>query len=93
MAMPPTNTLDTVNWMGMVKLPGRTTANASFTMGANRQDEALIPWTTNPVIANPTVYASFPDLAALPRDTAADEGELRDRHHERELAADTSTSR
>ncbi len=70
MAQPPSNSLDTVNWMGLVKLPGRTTANASFTMGANRQDEALIPWTTNTSIANPTVYASFPELAALPRDTA-----------------------
>ena len=61
MAMAPSNTLDTVNWMGMVKLPGHTTANASFTMGANRQDEALIPWTTNSVIANTTaVYAAVP---------------------------------
>jgi hypothetical protein len=70
MSQPPSTTLDTVNWMGMVKLPGRTTANASFTMGANRQNEALIPWTTNPTIANPTVYATFPDLAHLPRNTA-----------------------
>lgn len=69
-ALPPTNTLDTFNWMGMVKLPRRTTANASFAMGANRQDAALIPWTTNAVIANPTVYAAFPGLASLPRDTA-----------------------
>ncbi len=70
MAQPPSNTVDTFNWAGMVKLPGRTTANASFTTGANRQDEALIPWTTNPNIANATVYAAFPGLAALPRDTA-----------------------
>ncbi|MGE5127281.1 MAG: MtrB/PioB family outer membrane beta-barrel protein, partial [Betaproteobacteria bacterium] len=39
MAQPPTSTLDTWNWAGMVKLPGRTTANASFAVGANRQDE------------------------------------------------------
>jgi hypothetical protein len=70
MAMAPSNSLDTVNWMGMVKLPAKTTANASFSMGASRQDEALIPWTTNPVIANPIVYASFPELASLPRETA-----------------------
>jgi hypothetical protein len=70
MAQPPTNTMDSVNWMGMVKLPGRTTANASFAMGANRQNAALIPWTTNPNIANATVYAAFPELSALPRDTA-----------------------
>jgi MtrB/PioB family decaheme-associated outer membrane protein len=70
LAMPPTNTLTTFNWLGMVKLPNRTTANASFMMGANKQNEALIPWTINPVIANSKVYAVFPGLAALPRDTA-----------------------
>jgi Putative outer membrane beta-barrel porin, MtrB/PioB len=70
MSMAPSNTLDTVNWMGMVKLPGHTTANGSFSTSINRQDEALIPWTTNPTIANATVYKTFPGLAALPRDTA-----------------------
>src|SRR5512140_2946489 len=70
MAMAPSNSVDTVNWLAMVKLPSKTTANASFTMGANHQDAALIPWTTNPVIANSTVYASFPGLAELPRESA-----------------------
>jgi hypothetical protein len=70
MAMAPSNSLDTVNWLGMVKLPARTTANASFIMGANRQNEALIPWTTNGVVANPATYASFPALASLPRESA-----------------------
>lgn len=70
-AMPPSNTLNTFSSQAMIKLPGRTTANASISMGASRQDEALIAWTTNPVIANATVYATFPELASLPRDTAA----------------------
>jgi Putative outer membrane beta-barrel porin, MtrB/PioB len=69
-ASPPSNSVDTVNWMGMVKLPSKTTANASFTMGANHQDAALIPWTTNSSINNAAAYAAFPGLAALPRDTA-----------------------
>jgi hypothetical protein len=69
-AMAPSNTLRTFSWMGMVKLPGRTTANATMSAGTNRQDEKLIGWTTNPVIANATVYASFPELAKLPRDSA-----------------------
>lgn len=69
-AMWPTNSLNTFSWMAMVKLPGKTTANASFSAGSNRQDAALIGWTTNPVIANSTVYASFPGLRSLPRDTA-----------------------
>jgi hypothetical protein len=70
MAMAPSNSLDTVSWLGMVKLPGRTTANASFMMGANRQNEALIPWTTNAVVASANTYATFPNLASLPRESA-----------------------
>jgi hypothetical protein len=70
MAQPPSNSMDTFSWMGMVKLPGHTTANASFSTGANRQNAALIPWTTNPMIANDAVYAAFPELAELPRATA-----------------------
>ncbi len=70
MSQPPSNSVDTVSWMGMVKLPARTTANASFSMGANHQDAALIPWTTNTSITTPATYAAFPDLAQLPRDSA-----------------------
>jgi hypothetical protein len=70
MAQPPSNTLDTVNWMGMVKLPGHTTANASFSVGENHQDTDLIAWTTNTSINTPAVWAAFPGLAELPRDTA-----------------------
>jgi len=70
MSMFPSNSLDTFSTTAMVKLPVNTTANASFSYGSAKQDEALIGWTTNPVIANPTVYASFPELASLPRDTA-----------------------
>lgn len=69
-AMPPSNSLSTFSWMAMIKLPAKTTANASFSAGANKQDAALIGWTTNPVVANPTVYATFPGLASLPRQTA-----------------------
>jgi hypothetical protein len=70
MSMAPENTLDTVDWMGMVKLPGKTTANASFNIGTNNQDAALIPWTTNSSINTPAVWAAFPELAELPRDSA-----------------------
>ena len=34
------------------------------------QNAALIPWTINPAIANAGVYQTFPELAALPRNTA-----------------------
>src|SRR5512143_5747 len=70
MATPPSTSVDRFNWMGMVKLPRRTTANASFSMGANRQDDALIPWTTNSSINTPATWAAFPGLAQLPRDSA-----------------------
>jgi hypothetical protein len=69
-AMPPTNTVNAFDWLGMIKLPGHTTANGSLTMSANRQDATLIPWTTNTTIANSLVYQTFPGLASLPRDTA-----------------------
>lgn len=70
MAMAPTNTLTTFDWLGMIKLPGRTTANATFAMSANRQNEALIPWTTNSTVNQPSVWAAFPELRHLPRETA-----------------------
>jgi hypothetical protein len=70
MALPPSNSVDRFNWMGMIKLPAKTTANASVSMGANRQDNALIPWTTNSTINTPATWAAFPELAELPRETS-----------------------
>jgi hypothetical protein len=70
MAMPPSNSVDRFNWMGMIKLPVRTTANASLSTGMNRQDNALIPWTTNSSINNEATWAAFPELRALPRETS-----------------------
>ncbi len=70
MALPPSNSVDRFNWMGMIKLPGRTTANASLGTGISRQDNALIPWTTNTSINTPATWAAFPELRELPRDTS-----------------------
>ncbi len=70
MAMAPSNTMDTISWLGMVKLPGHTTANGSFSASMARQDAALIPWTINSSIANADVYAWWPNLASLPRSNA-----------------------
>ncbi len=70
LANPPSNSVNAFNWMGMIKLPGHTSANASFAMSSNRQDEALIPWTTDSVINSAKTLAAFPSLAALPRPTA-----------------------
>jgi len=70
MALPPSNSVDRFNWMGMIKLPARTTANASLSTGINRQDNELIPWTTNTQINNEATWAAFPELRELPRETS-----------------------
>src|SRR5262249_61468425 len=51
-------------------LPSHTTVNGTLSFTTMNQNDDLIPWTINPVIANPTIYQSFPDLATLPRTTA-----------------------
>lgn len=70
LAMPPSNSMNAFNFSGLYKMPGRTTLNGHFVYTTMRQDEALIPWTTNTSIANSAVYTVFPGLAALPRATA-----------------------
>ena len=70
MALPPSNTVDRFSWTGMIKLPKKTTANASLGSGINRPDNALIPWTTNSQINNEATWAAFPELRQLPRETS-----------------------
>jgi MtrB/PioB family decaheme-associated outer membrane protein len=75
LALPPSNSMNTFSIVGLRKLPGRSTLNGQFSFISMKQDEDLIPWTTNTVIASPEVYAAFPRLASLPRATA--EAEVR----------------
>jgi len=70
MAMPPSNTLDIYSANALAKLPGHATLSGSIFFGTEKQNDALIPWTTNAVIAQAATYAYFPGLAALPRSTA-----------------------
>jgi MtrB/PioB family decaheme-associated outer membrane protein len=70
MALAPGNQSHGLNGLGLLKLPARTTLTAAFGIARLTQDAALIPWTSNPVIADPRVYAQFPGLASLPRATA-----------------------
>jgi MtrB/PioB family decaheme-associated outer membrane protein len=70
MSLPPSNSMNVVSIMGLYKMARRTSVNGTLQFTSQSQDEALIPWTTNPVITTPTVYAAFPNLAALPRSTA-----------------------
>ncbi|MBI4487051.1 MAG: MtrB/PioB family outer membrane beta-barrel protein [Acidobacteria bacterium] len=69
-AMAPDNQQHVVGATAMYKLPGRTTLNGMAQLTEQRQDDDLIPWTINPLINQPVVFAAFPQLAALPRATA-----------------------
>lgn len=66
----PDNTMSTVSFLGMVKLPKRTVINGGFSVTDMSQDDTLIPWTSNSVINQPVVWAAFPELAKLERATA-----------------------
>ena len=70
MSVPPSNTLNAVTGITMYKIRPRTVINGAATFTQMSQNDALIPWTINPVITTPAVYAQFPNLATLPRATA-----------------------
>ena len=70
MSMPPDNSMNIVSATGLYRLPARTAITGTLWFSAMNQNDTLIPWTINPVIANSGVYASFPGLASLPRSTA-----------------------
>ncbi len=75
LALPPSNSLNTFRVLALYKMPGRSTLSGQWAFTKMAQNENLIPWTTNPKIANAAVYALFPGLASLPRPTA--EAEVR----------------
>jgi hypothetical protein len=68
--MAPSNTLDVMSVTAMAKLPAHGVFNAAVSYGTSKQNDPLMAWTNNPVIANSATYAWFPGLAALPRNTA-----------------------
>jgi len=69
-AMAPDNMMNVVSATGLYKMPGRTTLNGVAQLSSQNQNEALIPWTINPLIDSPAVFAAFPRLAQLPRSSA-----------------------
>jgi MtrB/PioB family decaheme-associated outer membrane protein len=75
MPLAPDNTMQVVSALGMAKLTRTTSVNGNVALIWMNQDDTIIPWTTNPVVANPAVYALFPGLTQLPRSTA--EAEVR----------------
>lgn len=70
MATPPSNSLNTVSAAGLYKMPGHSNVNGTVSFTTMRQNDALIPWTSNQVINSPAVFRDFPGLASLPRSTA-----------------------
>jgi len=70
MAAPPSNSLNTVSAMGLYKMAAHSNVNAQLSLTTMSQNDTLIPWTSNQVIASPTVYKDFPGLAQLPRNSA-----------------------
>src|SRR5262245_48617934 len=70
MAVPPDNVLNAVNALAMYKPRPSTVVNGAVTFTRMSSNDPLIPWTINPVIQTPAVFAAFPNLAALPRATA-----------------------
>lgn len=65
LALPPDNSMSTFSALGLYKMPGHSTLNGQVAMTTMKQNDKLIPWTTNTVIATPAVYALFPGLATL----------------------------
>lgn len=70
LALPPSNSLNKFSILGLYKMPGHSTLNGQLAFTTMRQDEELIPWTTNSVINSETVWAAFPNLRTLERSTA-----------------------
>lgn len=66
----PSSQMNALRFSGLYKLPNRTTLNGAFSVTSMTQDEALLPLTTNAVIASPATYAVIPGLAAPSRRTA-----------------------
>jgi Putative outer membrane beta-barrel porin, MtrB/PioB len=70
MALAPDNTMNVFSGTGLYRLPHKTTINGTIQYTDQRQDEALIPWTSNQLIASAPTYVNFPHLATLPRASA-----------------------
>lgn len=70
LAVAPDNMMHVVSGTGLYKMAGRTTVNGTVQLTTQKQNDPLIPWTSNAVINTPLIVAAFPHLAQLPRQTA-----------------------
>lgn len=70
MSTAPDNHMSMVSVTGLYKVARRTTLSGVFAFTAMGQNDRLIPWTSNAAVAQASVYAAYPGLASLPRQTA-----------------------
>jgi len=66
----PDNSMTVVSFMGLYKFNRTTTVNGTVQISDQTNGDELIPWTTNSTINQPLIWASFPFIAELPRETA-----------------------
>lgn len=69
MALWPGNSLNSVGTTAVYRLARRTTINGNLQFTNMRQNETLLPFTSNPQLQTPAVLAQYPGLAGLPRST------------------------
>jgi MtrB/PioB family decaheme-associated outer membrane protein len=69
-ALWPGNSLNAFGVTGMYKPLPRTTVNGNLQLTYMRQNETLLPWSTNTSINAPGVLAAYPGLRSLPRASA-----------------------
>jgi hypothetical protein len=66
----PDNSMTVASFMGLYKFSRSTTVNGTVQISNQANDDGIIPWTTNSTINQPLVWASYPFIAELPRETA-----------------------
>jgi MtrB/PioB family decaheme-associated outer membrane protein len=70
MALWPNNSQNVISATGVYRLARATTVNGSVQFTKQEQNENIIPWTSNALIAQTAPGLGFPGLASLPRATA-----------------------
>ena len=64
LALPPDNESHQLAFAGAIVLPARTTLSGQLSVGALAQDESLLPYTVNPLIATAPLPMSSTDAKA-----------------------------
>ncbi|MEI6243906.1 MAG: MtrB/PioB family outer membrane beta-barrel protein [Acidobacteriota bacterium] len=70
LSLPPSNTLSTFSLLGLYKLPAHSSLNGQLAITSMKQNDAILPYTTNSVLNTAAVWAIAPGLKQLPRATA-----------------------